>query len=100
MGAVPFIMSDMLCSEGCWRARNGDLFCIVGDTIRLVPENSELVLVCLCGLASRDCWRVLLIESAADEARGRNAWTSDMPGWVFISQSHTSVPQVRDLHSR
>ena len=80
MGAVPFIMSDMLCSDGCWRARNGDLLVKVGDTIRLVPENSELVLACLFGLASRGCCNVVLIDSAADEARGRNAWTSDIMG--------------------
>lgn len=100
MGAEPFIMSDMLCSEGCWRARNGDLFVIVGDTIRLVPENSELVLACLFGLAIRGCCSVLFIDSAAEEARGRNVWTSDMVGWVFVSQSHTSVRRLGDLHSR
>lgn len=77
--AAPSIMSGMLCREVCWRTRNGDLF-LVGDTMRFVAKYSELVLACLFGLDTRGCCRALLIELAADDARGLKAWTSDIVG--------------------
>lgn len=77
-GIRPFILSERLCSDGCWRVRSGDLLPIVGELILLAPENSELVLACLLGLETRGCWRLLGFgESAADDtARGLNGCPS------------------------
>lgn len=77
-GFRPFILSERLCSDGCWRVRSGDLLPMVGELILLALENSELVLACLPGLETRGCWRFLgLGESAAeDTARGLNGCPS------------------------
>lgn len=90
MGTAPFVMSVMFCSEGCWRIRKGDIF-FVGESMRLVPENSELVLACLFGLFTRGCCKALFIESAADDARGLKAWTSDIVGCVHQHSFNVSA---------